>query len=227
MSQEIMICGPSGSGKSTSIRNLDPTKTFIVNCGKKPLPFPGSRKNYSQLTKDNPQGNMINSNKFEDIASSIRYVAEKRPEINYLIIDDFQFSMAAHILSKINEKGFTKFESLAKGIWDTIELSKNQREDLNVVFVSHTDTNYNSDGIKETKSKTLGKMIDNTVNLDGLFTVILYSEATKGDEGVQYKFRTKTSGTDTCKSPMGMFDEEYIDNDLALVFDKINSYYND
>lgn len=71
------------------------------------------------------------------------------------------------------------------------------------------------------------KMIDNTINLDGLFTVILYSEATKGDEGVQYKFRTKTSGTDTCKSPMGMFDEEYIDNDLALVFDEINSYYNE
>lgn len=157
MSQEIMICGPSGSGKSTSIRNLDPTKTFIVNCGKKPLPFPGSRKNYSQLTKDNPQGNMLNSNKFEDIASSIKYVAEKRPEIQFLIIDDFQFSLAAHVLNRIADKGYDKFNALAKGVWDVVELSKNQREDLNVVFVSHTDTNYNSEGIKETKAKTLGK----------------------------------------------------------------------
>lgn len=152
-----MICGPSGSGKSTSIRNLDPSKTFIVNCGKKPLPFPGSRKNYSQLTKDNPQGNMLNSNKFEDIASSIKYVAEKRPEIQFLIIDDFQFSLAAHVLNRIADKGYDKFNALAKGVWDVVELSKNQREDLNVVFVSHTDTNYNSEGIKETKAKTLGK----------------------------------------------------------------------
>lgn len=225
MSQELMICGPSGSGKSTSLRNLDPAKTFIVNCGKKPLPFPGSRKNYSQLSKDNPQGNMLNSNKFEDIASSIKYVAEKRPEIQFLIIDDFQFSLAAHVLSRIADKGFDKFNALAKGVWDVVELSKNQRDDLNVVFISHTDTNYNSEGIKETKAKTLGKMLDNTVNLDGLFTVILYSEANKSDDGIQYKFRTSTSGTDTCKSPMGMFEEEYIDNDLDLVFSQINKYY--
>lgn len=68
-------------------------------------------------------------------------------------------------------------------------------------------------------------MLDNTVNLDGLFTVILYSEANKSDEGVQYKFRTRTSGSDTCKSPMGMFEEEYIDNDLDVVFSEINKYY--
>ena len=88
MSQEIMICGPSGSGKSTGLRNLDPSKTFIINCGKKPLPFQGSRKNYSQLSKDNPTGNMLNTNRFEDISATIKYVSEKRPEIRYLIIDD-------------------------------------------------------------------------------------------------------------------------------------------
>lgn len=226
MSQEIMICGNSGSGKSSSLRNLNPEETFILNLGKKDLPFPGSRAKYKQLSKDNPNGNLLNTNNFNDIANTIKYVAEKRPEIKHLIIDDFQFSLASHILNKINDKGYAKFETLAKGVWDVVELSKNQRDDLTVVFISHTDTNYNSDGVKETKAKTIGKMIDNVINLDAMFTIILYTEVSKTENELQYKFRTKTNGTDTCKSPMGMFEDEYIDNDLELVFNIINNYYN-
>lgn len=220
-----MIAGNSKSGKTSSLRNLDPGETFIVNCGKKPLPFKGSDKYYKQFSKENPEGNILNTNKFEDIIQIIKYVGEKRPEIKNLIIDDFQFSMSHSVLSKILETGFTKFNILAKGIWDTVEAAKVQRDDLNVVFIEHLDSNYNSDGVKETKAKTLGKAIDNMVNLDGLFTLILYSEAVKTDEGVKYIFRTRTNGSDTCGSPMGMFEEDYIDNDLQIAINVMRNYY--
>lgn len=225
MAVEIMIAGNSGSGKSTSLRNLDPEKTFIINCGKKPLPFRGGAKNYTVFSKENLNGNLLNSNKFEDLIMIIKYVGEKRPEISTLIIDDWQFAMAQFVISRFADKGFDKFNNLARGIWDTVEFAKSQRDDLTVVFMSHLDTSYNSDGVKETKTKTLGKAIDNMVNLDGLFTTILYSEAHRGEKSMEYMFRTVTNGSDTCKSPMGMFEEEYVDNDLVEVIKTIREYY--
>lgn len=225
MAREMMIAGNSGTGKSTSLRNLDPAETFIVNCGKKPLPFRGADKHYKEFTKDFPEGNIYNTNEFEKVIPIIKYVGEKRPEVKYLIVDDWQYSFAAYVIKRIGDKGFDKFNSLAKGIWDMVEIAKNQRDDLNIVFISHLDSNYNTDGVKETKAKTLGKMIDNTVNLDGLFTTILYSEAVKTDEGMSYVFRTKTNGSDTCKTPMDMFSEEYIPNDLGVAIAAMREYY--
>lgn len=221
----MMIAGNSGSGKSSSIRNLNPEETFIVNCGKKPLPIRGFTKYYTVFSKENPNGNLVNTDNFDEIPKIIEYVGTKRPEIKNLIIDDFQFSMAATIFRKISEKGYDKFNVLAKGIWDTVQFAKNQRDDLNVVFIEHLETNYNDSGVKETKAKTLGKAIDNMVTLDGLFTVILYAEIVKTDSGYNYLFKTRSSGSDTCKTPMEMFEEDYIENDLALVIQKVREYY--
>lgn len=225
MARVMMVAGNSGMGKTTSVRNLDPKQTFILNCGKKSLPFRGSEKLYTPLAKDNPEGNILNSNKFDDILRTIKYVGEKREEIEYLVIDDMQFAMAESVISKFSEKGFEKFNALAKAIWDTVEYANNQRDNLNIIFILHLENNYNSDGVKETKAKTLGKAIDNMVNLDGLFTTILYAEAFKVDGDMKYIFRTKTNGTDTCKTPMGMFEDEFIENDLALAMSTIREYY--
>src|SRR5690606_4776984 len=117
MAREMMIAGNSGSGKSSSIRNLNPEETFIINCGKKPLPIKAFAKNYTPFNKDNPTGNLVNTDNFDEIPKIINYVGTQRPEIKNLIIDDFQFSMAATIFRKISEKGFDKFNVLAKGIW--------------------------------------------------------------------------------------------------------------
>src|SRR5690606_29120456 len=101
MAREMMIAGNPGSGKSSSIRNLNPEETFIVNCGKKPLPIKGFNKNYRPFSKDTPDGNLMNTDRFDDIIQVIKYVGANRPEIKNLIIDDFQFSLAAHIFGKI------------------------------------------------------------------------------------------------------------------------------
>lgn len=226
MSREIMIAGNSGSGKSTSLRNLDPATTFVVNCGKKDLPFPKARVDYRAFDKATGKGNMFNTNVFEHVNSIIPLIGTKLLHVKTLIIDDVQFSMAASVMKNINIKGFDKWNELAHNIWLMSEAAKAQRDDLTVVFNSHLETVYDQDGVKNTKAKTVGKLIDNVVNLDGLFTTILYSETLRNEQGkIEYVFRTHTNGSDTCKSPMGMFEEDYIPNDLAIVIDRMNEYY--
>lgn len=221
-----MIAGNSGSGKSTSLRNLDPATTFLVNCGKKDLPFPKARLNYRPFDKATGKGNMISTNVFEHVNAIIPLIGNKLPNVKTLIIDDVQFAMAASVMKNIAIKGFDKWNELAHGIWLMVEAAKAQRDDLTVIFLAHLESNYDQDGIKNTKTKTVGKLIDNVINLDGLFTTILYSEANRNETGgVDYLFRTRTNGSDTCKSPMGMFEDDYIPNDLAEVLSIMNEYY--
>ena len=221
-----MIAGNSGSGKSTSLRNLDPTTTFVVNCGKKELTFPRARVNYRPYDKSTGKGNMINTNVFETVVAIIPLVSAKLPHIKTLVIDDFQYAMAASVMKNISIKGFDKWNELANGVWQVVDAAKNQREDLTVVFVEHLDTAYDDSGVRNTKAKTVGKLVDNLINLDGLFGMILYSEVIRNEEGkITYVFRTHTSGSDTCKTPMEMFEEDYIPNDLALVISRMNEYY--
>lgn len=228
MSKQLMIAGNTGSGKSTSLRNLDPKSTFVINCGKKDFSFPKARVNYTQFDKATLTGNVYNTDNFNQIINIISFIGTKMSHIKTLVIDDFQFSMAASVMNNINIKGFEKWNELAAGIWNTLGAGNSQREDLTVVFIEHLESDYDDSGVKQTKAKTVGKLIDKTVNLDGLFTTILYSEAIKNAEGrIDYVFRTHTNGTDTCKTPMGMFEDDYIPNDLAVVIDKMKEYYGD
>lgn len=221
-----MIAGNSGSGKSTSLRNLDPATTFVVNCGKKELTFPKARANYKAYDKATGKGNIINTNSFEAVIAIIPLVSSKLPHIRTLVIDDFQYAMAASVMKNIGIKGFEKWNELANGVWQVVDAAKNQRDNLTVVFVEHLDVTYDDSGARNTKAKTVGKLVDNLINLDGLFGMILYSEVIKNEEGkITYVFRTHTTGSDTCKTPMDMFEEDYIPNDLALVIDRMNEYY--
>ena len=44
-------------------------------------------------------------------------------------------------------------------------------------------------------------------------------------KGEEHYFITQSDGTNTAKSPMGLFDSLKIDNDLKLVDDTIRKYY--
>lgn len=226
MSRELMIAGNSGSGKSSSIRTLDPSSTFIINCGRKELSFPKARLNYRPYDKASGKGNLLNTNVFDQVNAIIPFIGAKMPHIKTLVIDDMQFTMSASVMKNASEKGYEKWTELAKGVWNMSEAGKNQRDDLTVVTIEHLETNYDDMGAKWTKVKTAGKLVDNVINLDGLFATILYSEAVRNATGkIEYKFRTHTNGSDTCKSPMGMFEEDHIPNDLQLVLDRMDEYY--
>lgn len=223
----IAIVGKSGSGKSTSlganpdlgIKGLNPKETVIVNVAGKDLPFRGYKKLYNGKLKEG--GNYVETSDAVKIAEIINYVSENRKDIKHMVIDDAQYIMSFEFMRKATESGYGKFAVIGTNMGKVVEAAKNCRSDLKVYFLWHPEVD------KETgyKMKTVGKMVDDYLTLEGLFTVVLYTKVSKVKEGVQYQFVTNNDGEFPAKSPYGMFDTMYINNDLGLVSDTIDKYY--
>lgn len=195
-----MILGESGSGKSTSLRNFDPEAIGIFNVAGKPLPF---RK----------QMKVINNATYQSI-----YKVLANPKLKTYVIDDAQYLMAFEELDRAKEVGYTKFTEMALNFSGLVRYIINKLPpDVIVYFLQHTETTE----LGKIKAKTVGKMIDSKLTLEGLFSIVLLCEAS--EDG--HHFITQSNGYTTCKSPMEMFDKE-IDNDLAVVDQKIREYWN-
>lgn len=227
MADLIGIVGETGSGKSTSIRNLDPNETFIINVAGKALPIRGYRKNYKPLVREGEMfvGNLFNTSDVAKIGQVLKLVNQKRPEIKTVIIEDAQYLMAFEAMDRADEKNYDKFVQIASHFYSVIKESMNMREDLKVVIITHSENTGDALNPKY-KMKTIGKMIDNMITLEGLFTYVLYTKllVDPADDSISHKFITQSDGTTTAKTPMGCFDELMIDNDLQFVIDKINEY---
>jgi hypothetical protein len=228
MAQGILIVAESGSGKSTSIENLNPKETFIINLSGKPLPFKGWKSKYNVWNKDsNPNGNMIIASDQKTIEACMRYISEKRPEIKNLIIDDFQYLSSFEFFDRSDEKGFEKFTQIGATLARISRLPIKLREDLMVFFLTHVEEGTDIEGRKRYKAKTIGKLIDDKLTLEGLFSIVLFGKAKKDKEGnIKYIFETQNSGDNTCKSPKDMFTTSEIPNDLSLVREAILNYEN-
>lgn len=226
MAEMIAIVGESGSGKSTSIRNLDPKETFIISTTGKRPGIKGALKKYPTFTKtaDGFTGNFVTTANVEKIAQILNYVSNKRPDIKTVIIDDFQYIMGFEAMDKADQKGYDKFTQMAQHAYQVLKSAMGLRDDLYVVVSTHSENT--GDRINPYyKMKTLGKMIDSTITLEGLFTYVFFTAIQRDDDGnPSYKFMTNSDGTTTGKSPMGLFDDLYIDNDLKLVVDRIEEY---
>lgn len=207
MSTSILILGESGTGKSTAIRTLDPKETFIINVINKPLPFKGWKK-YNTCVSDNT----------DQICRWLEIINKKKPDIKNIIIDDFQYIMANEYMHKSNIAGFQKYMDIGKHAWDVLNKAKDLRDDLNVFFLSHSET---IDG--KSKIKTIGKLLDEKITIEGMFTIVLFTVL----ENNSYYFTTQNNGMNTCKSPLGMFNESKIPNDFKLVADAIRNYETD
>jgi hypothetical protein len=215
MAITILVYGESGTGKSTSIRTLDPKKTAIVNVIGKILPFPHA----GYKAEEGKIGRIFKSDDHALIKNFISRVNRSKT-IDTLIIDDFQYLMANEFMRKAFEKGYDKFTQLAFNVWDLMQFcnSEELRNDLKIYCLSHSET----DHLGKIKAKTIGKLLDEKITFEGLFTMVLYSSRIDG----QYKFTTQNTGMITAKSPIGMFDSEYIDNDLNFVNQRVNALYN-
>lgn len=224
MSKLVAVVGDSGHGKTTSLESLDPDKTFVINVAGKDLPFKGSRNKYNEEKKNYKQTSDHN-----EITKLLKYVSAKRPEIKMVVIDDFQYIMSTEFVNRATERGYDKFSEMAQHVFQILspELHTKLRDDLYVVILTHDDEQMEG-GKPRRKLKTIGKMLDEKVTLEGLFTVVLFTELIKKDDSPlpDYRFRTQTDGTCTAKSPRGMFDELLIPNDLNLVLRKMEEYYN-
>lgn len=225
----IAIVGKSGSGKSTSygsipelgIKGLNPKTTVLINVGGKDLPFRGWTKVYNGHPKDG--GNYIETSDADVIAKSIKNISDNMKNVTDIIIDDAQYIMAFEFMRRAKEAGFGKFADLGVNISKVLEAARNTRKDLKVYFLWHPEED------KDTgfKMMTVGKMVNDYLTLEGLFSVILYTNVSKGaDNKIQYQFVTNNDGKYPAKSPVGMFSETYIPNDLGYVSQLIDSYNN-
>lgn len=219
MSNTVLIIGQSGSGKSTSLRNLNPKTTFVINVLDKPLPFKAFRKNYQALTKQNKDGNYYSTDDWAQVVKCIEMVNKERPEITTLVIDDWQYILAHEFMRRVSEKGFDKFSELANHGWSTINACLGTRANLTNFILAHSDV----DSTGRSKCKTIGKMLDEKITIEGLFTTVLHSRVVDGE----YKFQTQYDGEFLAKSPMGMFEDHLIPNDLVSVKDAVENYFND
>jgi len=227
MAQSVLIIADSGSGKSTSMRNLPAKETFIINIANKPLPFKGWKKDYTNISKENPKGNMTSASSAAGIIKAMKHVNDNMPHIKTLVVDDWQYMSSFEYFDRANEKGYDKFTQIAANLAQVAKMPKDMREDLTIFFLTHSEDSTDINGHRKVKAKTIGKMIDNTLTLEGLFSIVLFGHVKKDEDGqLHYGFDTVNNGENTCKSPMGMFEDSFIDNDLQLVKDCIAEYEN-
>ena len=225
MAQSVLVIADSGTGKSTAIRNLNPDETFIINIANKPLPFKGWKKNYTLISKENPKGNLASASSAAGIIKAINHVDQKMPGIKTLVVDDWQYMSSFEYFDRANEKGYDKFTQIAANLAQVAKLPKDLREDLTVIFLTHSEDSTDINGNRKVKAKTIGKMIDNTLTLEGLFSIVLFGKVNKNDDGeLEYGFETQNNGENTCKSPQGMFEDFFIPNNLQYVKDCIKKY---
>lgn len=214
MSNLVVILGESGTGKSSSIRNLNPNETFIFNVLNKSLPFKGHKKLYN---KDS--NNYLESDKHSQILSYLSAINERRPEIKNIIIDDFSFLMNNEFMRRCKEKSFDKFVDMGSNMFAIMDLCKNLRDDLYCFILCHTEKNHA--GIIQ--PRTVGKMTADYVGISERVSIVLHTQVIDR----QYKFLTQFDGYSTAKSPMDLFDDLLIDNDLAFVIKAIDEYDNE
>lgn len=226
MAQSVLIVAESGAGKSTSGRNLDPAETFWINVANKPLPFQGWKSKYKSITKENPtDGNMSKANHPKSITAMLKIINDKMPHIKTVIVDDWQYMSAFEFFDRAQDKGYEKFTEIGQGIAQVAKAPIDMRDDLIVFFMTHSEETTDVKGRRKQKAKTIGKMVDEKLTLEGLFSIVLYGKAYMDKDGqMQYVFETQTDGNNTCKSPMGMFESAEIPNDLQLVKEAIMKY---
>lgn len=200
----ILIIGKSGSGKSASMRNLDPARVALVNVLGKPLPFRGK---IDQAVTDS----------YDKIGSIIQraqreiYVID---DAGYLISNMF---MRGHAASGAGNAVFSLYNQIGDSFWRLVELIRSTPGNGRVYMLMHEDKSDAGD----VKPKTIGRLLDEKVCLEGMFTICLRCMLSDG----RHVFRTQSDGFDVAKSPMGMFDALEIENDLAEVDAKICEYY--
>ena len=204
MATAVLIMGESGSGKSASLRNFAPNEISVFNITSKPLPF---KQGKTKIPK-------IDNATYADIANALA-----KPNKRAYVIDDAGYLLSFEMFKRANETGYTKFTEMAKNFFDMLDFINTQLpSDIIVYITMHTE---DDSEMHKTKAKTIGKMIDQNLNLEGLFTIVL--RAMQTEDG--YKFITRDDRVSTAKSPMGMFENDTIDNDLKEVDRIIREYY--
>lgn len=210
MSYACLILGESGTGKTCSLRNLDPKNTLLIQPVRKPLPFRSA--GWKEIKAKGDGNNILVSADPQQIIKCMH-----ASPFDVIVVDDWQYILASMYMAARNVKGFDKFTEIGGAGFDIAKAASELGENKRVYVLAHTT----SDEFGNTRIKTLGKLLDDKIVVEGMFTTVLRTHVENG----RYLFSTQNSGSDTVKSPMGMFSEQYIENDLAAIDRVICDYY--
>jgi hypothetical protein len=222
MAQLVFLVGKSGMGKSTSLRNLNCDETVIINTDQKALPFKNFSAKYSEEKRNYRKTSDIN------IVISTLQKVNTLPNVKTVVIDTWSRIMTDTVMSQSfrAEKGFDKWSKMAAAQYDLINTVNDvMRDDIIVYLIAHPETHYDDSGFSSERIGVQGKMLERFVP-ESFSTIVLYSEIVKTPgQPNRHVFRTVSSGNDTCKTPLEMFEEDLIDNDLVNVNNTIREYY--
>jgi hypothetical protein len=225
MANNVIILGKSGAGKSASIKGLNPKETVVINTLKKRLPFKGSNTLYNKENK-----NLFNVYEYTSIISLLQSINDKATYVKNIVLDDLIYTMRKEYFSRAKESGYQKYTELAAHFQQIISTCENLREDLNVFFILHSE-DVSSDNITTGyKVATIGKLLDNQYNPVEVVPMVLYAYVKYDEKGKPtygfYTHATKEGNVEIpAKSPEGMFEEDFIPNDLGFVVKAMNEYY--
>jgi len=195
----VLLIGKSGSGKSASLRNFKKGEIAIANVLGKPLPFKSD----------------LEAPKVDDYNIILKAIQNTDKKV--IVIDDANYLITNEFMNKSSVKGFDKYNEMGNNFFNLINGIKNIEGGKTVYLIMHEDI----DEEGNVKPKTIGKLLDDKVNIQGMFTICIRSMFDNGN----YIFRLKTNGQDCVKTPIGLFEEDQIENDLKLVDEKIREYY--
>ena len=226
MSNVCIILGKSGTGKSTSIKTLNPDETIVINVLEtKRLPFKGCLSMYNKEKK-----NFFHMDDVEQISKLMKQVSLNVPKCKNIVIDDSTYIMREEFFARAKEKGYEKFTEIAVHFKNLISAAGSLRDDLNIFFILHSEDVVSDGCIVEYKVATVGKMLETQYGIMETVTALLYSDVLFDDKKeCKYGFHTnrcmKGGTIIPAKSPEGMFEDEFIPNDLQYVADKMEEYY--
>lgn len=225
MANTTIILGKSGTGKSSSIKGLDPKETVVINILGKKLPFKGSGSIYNNENK-----NIFRVELHTDLISILTNINEHAKHVKNIVIDDAIYIMRKEFFARAKETGYSKFTELAMHFQKIITTCENMRDDVNVFLLMHSEDVVNDKAIIGYKVSTIGSLIDNQYNPLEVVPMVLYTDIKYDDKGeATFGFYTKRFKEGTieipAKSPHGMFEENFIPNDLGIVVKAMNEYY--
>ena len=209
----IGIMGESGAGKTTSMRNLDPKTTYYIDCDKKGLSWKGWKSQFNAENK-----NYMRTDDKDKVLVLLQGINEKCPNIKTVVIDTLNGIMVADEMRRSKEKGFDKWQDLAASVYNIIDYALTMRDDITVIFICHSQTVRDDSGYMFTSIKTNGQKLSK-IGLETKFPIVFYAKCVDG----RYVFETQANFS-TAKTPLGMFADKTIDNDIVKVIETIKEY---